>query len=135
MVANVPYTWKFAVMNSGKTPALNVRNLIGYGEGRKGQKFVPPYPPRGPEENFATVIASGNRQFLQAGPVTVPQKAIDALKGGTDLFYVYGQIQYNDVFGATHCTIFCFALGPELPHMTSCAKADEISDTKCENID
>ncbi len=135
MIADVPYIWKFMVRNSGKTPALKVRNIIGYGEGLKGHTFVPAYQTRGPEEKLTTVIQPGERIFLHPGPVIMPQKAIDALKGGTVFVYVYGQIQYDDIFGATHCTMFCYVLGTELPHLASCTEYNEVRDTECENTD
>jgi len=138
IVAGVPYTWVFRVRNGGKTPALNVRRMTDFTEGMKGQKFIPVYRrgnPDEPEDKSITVIQPEEGKFIQAGPVTFPQGAIDALRSGAGSLYVHGQIQYDDIFGVTHCTLFCSALGRELPLLTSCAEYNGVTDTKCPNIE
>jgi hypothetical protein len=134
IIADVGYVWYFRASNSGKTPALSARYVTSFWH--EGERFVPEYPSPGPGENKSvTVIQPGERQILTTKPLRMSREYLETLKSGTAHLYIYGQIQYDDIFGAIHCTMFCFVLQTDLQHLGACGEYNEVSDTKCENID
>jgi len=136
IVPDVGHFWYFLARNSGKTPALSVKYIATFWAETKGERFVPVYPSAEPVKvTSVTVFQPGERQWLMGGPLPVRRETLEMLKNGTALLYIYGQIQYDDVFGDIHCTMFCYALNSDLQHLNAYEKYNEVSDTKCENID
>lgn len=125
---------KFGVeqINTGKTPAVNVRGITRGRSVLEGSAVVPYYPP---------MVKGGSIGIIQPGavthqftvPVVMTPEQVDALETGEYIFYWYGEISYEDIFGGIHCTTYCFFLEPGLKSSSQCLGYNEIRDTKCEN--
>lgn len=119
-----PLFW-FMISNSGRSPARNFTGIIETHIYRANEKFVPVY--RNGGNNGGNIGTVG---VLFPG---VPMQ-IDSLKttGGMDaahvallakeetIYYIYGKIQYSDVFGKPHKTEFCSYVRKDLASLVMC---------------
>lgn len=114
------------IMNTGKTPAKNVRGNIVIGVFKKGERLDFTYTPG--HANYA--ITAGT--IFPTGKIVESFEAIkhgqeraeaiiftgllkDELVSGQSLLVVHGRIVYNDIFGTEHWTTYCrYVLHPEL---------------------
>jgi hypothetical protein len=102
--------------NVGKTPALHVRS-IGIGNpvliGSPKPLFDDPkYPPvdwglllPNADTGMAVSFAINPNQPLTTG-------AIQEIQSGNRKIYIYGHIIYDDIFGNSHLTNYCYILRP-----------------------
>ena len=102
------------IVNSGRTPALKVRSrmrLMSFPD----NKFVADYqnvnervsigvlPPQG---KF-TLTSLPSYRIINASDIT-------SLKNGSVILYLYGEIEYEDIFRIPHRTTYCSFLAPTL---------------------
>ena len=59
------------------------------------------------------VVAPGAPRTDSTAVGPLSQNNIDALNAGTYLFYIFGELNYEDVFGEKHQTDFCFRRDPQ----------------------
>jgi hypothetical protein len=107
-----PITFRVVIGNSGKTPALNVRMAISSAHAPKAVKFIPRYS--GP--NTAALQGTGAMQPGAKGlleQTTGPLVDVSKYQRGEYLYYVFGRIDYEDVFGRPHWTTWCLYVGGE----------------------
>lgn len=99
---------RFNVVNTGRTPGLNVRTVIVLRSLPVKERFSPIMGavPAGTIQSASAILPNGTL-FIETPRYPLAQAQIDAIKGGTIILYVYGQIAYFDVFGADHITKFC----------------------------
>jgi hypothetical protein len=113
------------VVNSGKTPAVYVKQIISGNILPKGQSsFI--YK-SSPAEKSQSVIQPGMnvRIDFPANEPPVTQTSADDIKYGRATFHIYGKITYQDVFGKEHYTTFCFIVTPDLTSTEWCAEYND----------
>jgi hypothetical protein len=111
--ADVKFMASPTVTNTGFTQARNVRI-------RKKSAILPvpppddftfPLPPEDPNEPNATVVAHQTYSLNVVVDDFVPDNEVYSIKKGVEkALYVWGQITYNDIFGAEHHTRFAHNL-------------------------
>lgn len=122
---NTPLTFEVEITNSGKTPALEMTRDMMARSYLAGQKFLPVYeepPANAPEEASKGVMFPGvHAKINTAPPLLIPSKGIEQLKNRTIILYVYGRINYRDVFNVKHLTTFCFVVNKSLSYASACS--------------
>jgi hypothetical protein len=99
-----PFSITTEIGNSGKTPALNFSNKYSWNIILKTGKFQPVY------QHVEGVPSSGTifpNQQLELISIPTPLEHFDLVISGRAVFYVYGELIYDDVFKQTHHTHFC----------------------------
>lgn len=114
------------LLNSGKTPALNVSAISAYTILPRGFEFSPNYPPPAQTMRSKAVIQPGQPYLFPTSPSRGPlEKAfIDKVKAGDFVIYVFGEVKYADVFWPRtkrHITHYCLFLSPSLDQLHPCA--------------
>jgi hypothetical protein len=100
-------TFSVAMKNTGKTPALNVIYDAQFRGGGRGQ--IPEVLPPDPQRNLLRfLIPPGEAQTASVYEMNY----LHAFNLGGDRNYVQGDIVYDDVFGKTHHTIYCYWTEP-----------------------
>ena len=122
-----PITFKITLSNSGKTPALRVRTEISSAHGPATANFIPRYTKPTPQMRRGVgVIQPGGKAVIEqkTGPVTY----IEKLRDGANLYYVFGRIDYEDIFGRPHWTTYCLYIGgePTLSLMFQCRSYNDV---------
>jgi len=97
---------KFSVSmkNTGKTPALNVIYFAAFSGDKRG--VIPEIPKTEPTLQF--LVAPGDTQTAS----NFEMNYLQAFNLGGDRNYVQGNISYDDIFGKTHHTIYCYWTEP-----------------------
>jgi hypothetical protein len=126
----IRYTVKFT--NSGKTPGLNVmaRHVVKIGRPDEDigafarvqettHQSEPPENiiPLGYDQTCASPIATGN----------ISQEMTNRITAGDAVVYVFGIINYDDVFGAHHVTRYCYAFDRSCHELNPCGKYNEMT--------
>jgi hypothetical protein len=107
------------VRNTGKTPALNLKNVTIIGRA---------YPPDELSDTDFRLVDDGvdfarmPGTLMPGAPVSVPvhtvypmtAQRLDDIKSGREVLYVWGTIRYEDVFKRTHSTKFCVFAVPNV---------------------
>ncbi|MGD1102974.1 MAG: hypothetical protein ABSA59_12990 [Terriglobia bacterium] len=105
------FVWIGYVQNSGKTPSLNTVMLFKYRTFLKNEppSFVYDEPTKEPRGKMSLMpsmkISIGGHENLEDTPLTEPQ--VRAMQEGVTQMYVFGKIEYDDVFKIPHCTHVC----------------------------
>jgi hypothetical protein len=107
-------------VNSGKTPALDVRMTSL----SMGINKVQPATTSSPDSG---VVAPGNNQML-FGSAELSDTGINFLLAAKVKLYVRGRIEYKDIFGASHTTTFCayYPTGKTLPNFFNCTTGNHM---------
>jgi hypothetical protein len=109
-----PFDVRIITKNTGRTPALNVRDISAVtGIGDNNGVFLPPdfsyrgshYIPSGNISPDASVYSDLVYPSISAGQQS-------AINSGSERLYVYGTFQYDDVFSDHHWFTFCSFLLP-----------------------
>lgn len=116
----------FLLTNSGKTPAMKCMFKIAATVLPVGSEFVPKY---GKVRGLPTVgvLQPGAKMPLETLPSTgvATKEHIDILRSGKMVFYIFGEIKYEDVFRVPHTTTFCVFVKPNLSELASCNTYNE----------
>ena len=68
------------------------------------------------------VTPGGKRTIKTAINAVLNEGDMGLVESGTFIFYVYGELTYDDVFGQLHHTIYCFKHDPgRTPGLSNCA--------------
>jgi hypothetical protein len=122
------------IKNSGQTPALKLRHL--------GILFPRQFPLsketdlniRAPETNGSIItLHPGESEFGTKFKRKIEPLQYQAIQAGIGKIYVFGKVDYEDVFGASHWTRFCYyfdGTGPSLPDWQSCPRNNEIDENE-----
>lgn len=119
---NNPVMFQFVVTNSGKSPALASTKIMA--KSFRGSEFVPEYPPSPedlPHYGGVGLVMPGMQIPLttqRTNPVT--REAIEELRTGHMVLYIYGEITYKDIFNQPHYTHFCVFVHPTLDRVSFC---------------
>jgi hypothetical protein len=106
----------FDVVNSGKTPALNVRTKTALKSVENGNRFIPMYQEPTMVPSLG-VIQPQVHSELTTLPVDISASQFGDIKNGRGTLYAYGRIDYDDIFGRPHETTFCvkYSAGNTIP--------------------
>jgi len=88
--------------NTGKTPALEVKNDTGLRFLPPGAKFEPIYTFRPNSPESLTVIFPNSYGTVTGAPVDLSQQQIGVLKQGKMILYLFGRIEYRDTARQVH---------------------------------
>lgn len=77
-----------------------------------------------------TVFPTATMPLNRTGADNLPKGGLGPLKDGTQIFYAYGTILYNDVFGREHWTHFCYAMHKDLITAEMCTIYNDTDDKK-----
>jgi hypothetical protein len=111
----------FLVENSGKTPALRLTTRIASHPYRANETFVAQYDKPLTVESKGTLFP-GVKMPLETlpSPGSAEPYHVDSLSKGDYIFYVYGEIHYDDIFNKPHKTTFCVFVMKSLDRLASC---------------
>ena len=88
-----------SIVNSGKTPALNVVQRAGYRIVKSGDLFDPAHEVNACHPFRQGVIQPGARRMLSIGAFgAISRQRATELSSGEYRLYLFGEITYNDVF-------------------------------------
>ena len=113
------------VVNNGKTPALHVHAETTARSIPQWQKIAFEYPPRVGVQSD-TAIQPNAQVFLKDvgaaayGDQKITQLQFDAGRSGKMIAYIYGRMDYLDIFQTLHHTTFCAVLMPDLRSYAWC---------------
>jgi hypothetical protein len=113
--------FSFVVSNTGKTPALHYQIEVASHVYQDSEKFVPDYPKPITKPTVGVLLPG-----VKAGVETSPSEGkatdwhVNELRSGRSIFYVYGRIDYQDVFHDIHKTTFCVFVTKDLTQLRSC---------------
>ncbi len=114
-----PY-FGFFIVNTGKTPALNVWHVIKAKSYPKGEPFKPVYDPFSKNPSLTPMFPGAKHSTITTTTHPIYQTDLDHLGSGSDILYVYGIITYMDIFKVRHETHFCEYLLPNLSDFAAC---------------
>jgi hypothetical protein len=110
---NQPWSIKAYLINTGRTPAKNVRvscNVEPSASEAAASFHELPY-------QAATLYAPGDPgNYCEMFPLTIPtmnQKALDLLANKQDIMFVFGSASYEDIFKRPHWMTFCRVMHPD----------------------
>ena len=114
------------IVNSGKTPALNVRTIVSMFYWKSSDEFVPTFKKvinigDGPstsvlQPNATAVIKA--RSIPEEGGIN--KADIANIANAQQILYIAGKITYEDIFKRPHSTLFCMYLDPSLTVFNNC---------------
>ncbi len=123
---NIPVAFK----NNGKTPADNVTTLVYMSMVKKGERPIFSY-----KDISGQIISRGIMLPDDVRTVEIPmeweirdklidgkltKEMFDILNAGIETIYIYGKISYNDIFGESHWTTFCYIYDPSDGYSITC---------------
>jgi hypothetical protein len=130
-----PLVFGVQVVNSGKTPALNMKTLVVAEVWPREWSFVPTYkgiPVSSPEQSIGTLLPAFP-VTAPMGPALLRKGELGRLRNKVTILYLYGEVLYDDVFNSPHCTRFCLTYSPN-ESISMCGGNNEITDAQCEHI-
>lgn len=119
------------LINSGKTPAFNVKAFIIVTALKQGEK---PDPQKRQEDELlhqtnAVMQPGGTFGLDNISANFIPSKnQIESLSRGERVIHLFGKIIYEDVFDQQHFTKFCMFLHQDLASFSGCPYYNETDD-------
>lgn len=113
------------IVNSGKSIATNYRLMLG------GILLPADVPFRAhytdPPSRSVTVLQPGMQVSSYTAPFSKPitQEMVEAVRTGKAMVYIFGNLEYNDIFGLRHFGKFCGYLTQDLVGIESCPTYNE----------
>ena len=107
--------------NTGTTPALNTEGwtVFSYCDHLPDENFSERNASTGEViKSHGTIPKDGTATFERAIPID--QSKVDNILRETRFLDVYGQMSYQDVFGKSHRTSFCWFYHPHVDEMAVC---------------
>jgi hypothetical protein len=132
----LPFITQISVSNSGKTPAINLKRASAY--------MISSSAASGPKPEYVKTIEDKIRGIRDH--IAVPPNGINTLEasdggdyvipkwsaicGKTEMLYVYGRLEYEDIAKRGHATTFCYYLKEptsEPPQFASCEAYNDMN--------
>jgi hypothetical protein len=118
------------IKNTGKTPARKVKPSLFYevlapDVTFSPQAFIPPSASQRtvvvlqPSMPFELTVTVRTKDDLADERIT--KHDLDTLKMGKMRFYLHGRLEYEDIFGVSHFTTYCFYMSASLDEFTGCS--------------
>lgn len=105
-------TIQISFKNIGRTPAFNVQTVVYLKQDTNAipETDIMPNPPVN-----GGIYAPGQGGSVQ--PVNVPTRMVNEFQK-QKAFYIFGRVQYSDIFTSNHWTQFCFEVVPEITDLS-----------------
>jgi hypothetical protein len=103
------------IENVGKTVARNAICVANIAESLAPLNDNPADAPRPKGESAVDLVAGDVRTVLVRTPEPMLEEEVKAIGAGTTYLYVWGHIEYSDVFDHPHRTTFCAQYNPQQP--------------------
>jgi hypothetical protein len=123
-----------AILNTGKTPAIEVTGHVGSFSFAAAERFRPVYTDslssnrQGPS---VSIMMPNQQQTIETnGHVPMNQLEIDRLKAGAEILYFFGEMCYKDVFKRQHYVSWCQFLMQDLTSVRNCRVYNTTDDEK-----
>lgn len=121
------------IVNSGKTPALNVKPKIRLLPFSSEDKFYPDFGDLKEQsdgviegQTVGVIQPQGALKLISAPSYKkVRSSDLESLKNGSLVLFLYGEIQYEDIFGVAHQTTFCSTLASTLDRFNVCSSYND----------
>lgn len=118
-------TGNLVLNNSGKTPAQNVKSIVGVSCLESSAEFRPIYKKDATKNGpTITTIQPGATQAAPFPPFPIDKIAskadIENIVSGNYIIYVFGKISYQDIFRNQHTTTYCMFLDRDLTTLHDC---------------
>ncbi len=114
--------------NTGKTPAVNLRTRatmkpVPVGDAPDFQHIYSIVP-----QNHSPVAPNASIFTNPKDHSNIPlaQDEVDAIKQGAAVVYIYGRIDYEDIFHVDHWISFCYSANTDLVNSSACKEHNEI---------
>jgi hypothetical protein len=124
LIANSPTTFQIRFKNVGSSMAFNVTFGVSVWtyKGQPSLSCASQCPPSlAPDPRAGeTVLGPQEESFLDIAFPSLPQRALDAIKSGTQTGYFCGTIGYKDVFDTPHTLHICNYYIPDLDKFGIC---------------
>jgi hypothetical protein len=101
-------TFSVIIFNTGKTPALHMKESVIWTPAFAGEPFKPIYGKNAPQRSASALFPNHGVIASSRGQSILTQANIDDLKAGKYIIWFYGSISYDDTFAKPHHTFFCF---------------------------
>jgi hypothetical protein len=132
ITAHRPLRMVLSIKNTGKTPALKVRESTTTAGPNKPNAVIPgpsfKEKANGSIDSQAVVQPDGELTIPVDYPKDISQPFIDAIKAGVTTIYIVSKVTYSDVFGRTHYTTFCAELSATLNAFSECRNYNDTDD-------
>jgi hypothetical protein len=103
------------IVNSGRTPALRVRSKMRLWPFPVNDKFVPDYGNATTTQSVGVLPPQAKMTITSLASLgIIGASEIASLKNGSQILYLYGEIEYEDIFGIQYQTRYCSTLAPTL---------------------
>lgn len=122
-------TFTVQLLNSGRSPALNVKAHTSYRLLSARGSFTPIYRKRKDNLRPSLVVIQPGVSMALPGSIDGPLSAADveAVRTGKKVLYIFGRIEYTDVFRTEHHSTFCVFLTKDHESGTACSEYSEAS--------
>jgi hypothetical protein len=119
---------QIVVKNTGKTPSVETRPYIHWNILGPNDPLVAPGPK--PTQSSINTFFPNSPFALNTAKMRFGDAQIPKLVAGTDVFRVWGEVEYEDIFQGKHWTHFCFYLATDLTNLIACHMYNETDDEK-----
>jgi hypothetical protein len=107
------------ISNSGRTPARKMKINAATAEGPKGKTFRAEYRDDGIDvSSLSTLFPAAQFNVRLSTKGAIPYYSL--IKSGDYVFYIFGEITYDDVFNRRHSTTFCFFTNADVDAANAC---------------
>jgi hypothetical protein len=124
------------IKNSGKTFAKAVKAAVLRRAIPKGQ--LPQFVQEENElltQNQSAAILAPNSEYGAGSEATgltnVTQEHLSLVNSGELVVFIFGKVTYNDIFGCSHWTTFCFSFDPKTNTFPVCETHNEPDNNHC----
>ena len=131
-----PLDTPYQVTNTGKTPALNVKGMVvthfikkgdipSFNYDHRTQVNMGTMLPGVRQDSTSYLLHSNVPEGLHVGPMKFSMQMYRQYSSGTGYLIVYGNLEYDSVFGAHHWVKFCQTSGPTV-YTDQCADYNNV---------
>jgi hypothetical protein len=116
--------------NSGETPTRGATYSVGSGLWHGTDSMLAPNEPPKIDsiaDPIPVTLGPKSKQGLVRTNIGVEDGVMDAIRDKTAVLYIYGRMDYCDIFKRPHVTKYCFIVGKNTSHL-----GGEIPFTFCE---
>lgn len=131
LAVNKRFVYGGAVQNFGKTPAIKTTMLFMYKSILKGTKLTLDYPHSVVPQSIFTIPPGVQHPFGGVeNPTDTPisQAQLDAISSGETTLYIYGDLEYHDIFQRHHYSHICAWVDRDLKTTHPCKFYNDTDD-------
>jgi len=119
--------FQVVVSNFGRSPAINFKSLLTMRVFKRGEPFTAIYETPVSETTVSTLFPGTNRILMtMAKPEGIARQSfITAFSRQDYIYYIYGQLTYDDIFKVPHTTHFCGFLAVTIDRIQGCGSYND----------